>query len=100
MNFKLAILGRAFSGKKAVAKVIQDKLNPSGIKVFSIDKMIHEAIEYVQPKDEHTIVSTDAKSKPKKGVVEEKHIDPFDGKDSENYKLIAEELRQKLTETS
>lgn len=80
-------MGRAFSGKKAVAKNLQDKY--SGLKTFSVDAMIKEAVEYVTPKEESKEIP-DPKTRNKKGAVTETPVDPFDGKETEGYKRLAE----------
>lgn len=56
--------------------------------MFQIDRVISEAIEYVSPKT-HREEAPDPKAKGKK-VVEAAPTDPFDGKDTEMYRKLAE----------
>jgi hypothetical protein len=51
LNLKLAILGRAFSGKKTVAKQLQEQYGgQANIRIFNMDEVIMEALEYITPK--------------------------------------------------
>ena len=71
LPFKLAILGRAFSGKKTIAKELQERYGGEKcIKIFNMDEIIKEALDYITPKkvDEATL---EAAKKAKKGKVEE-----------------------------
>jgi hypothetical protein len=47
----LSLLGRAYSGKKTVAKILQNHFGgASAFKIFTIDEVLKEAMEYVSPK--------------------------------------------------
>jgi dephospho-CoA kinase len=48
-SIKLALLGRANSGKKTVAKQLKEVLGPD-VAIMNIDEMVREAIEYISPK--------------------------------------------------
>lgn len=67
------------------------------MKVFNIDAMIKEAVDYVTPKEESREIP-DPKTRNKKGVVDQTPIDPFDGKEVEGYKKLAEFFRKKITD--
>ena len=63
----MAILGRAFSGKKTIAVELQAKYGgDKKIKIFNMDEVIREALDYITPKkiDEAAI---EAAKKAKKG---------------------------------
>lgn len=67
LPIKLAILGRAFSGKKTIASSIQEKFGgEKNIKLFNMDEIIKEALDYITPKkvDEAAL---EAAKKAKKG---------------------------------
>ncbi len=90
MPLKLAILGRCFSGKKTIASQIQEKLGgDKNIKLFNMDEIIKEALDYITPKkvDEAAL---EAAKKAKKGKQEEVvNVDIFEGKTVSEYKRIA-----------
>lgn len=97
LSLKLAILGRAFSGKKTIAKQLQEKYGgEKNIKVFNMDEVIKEALDYITPKkvDEASIA---AAAKIKKGKVEEvTAVDVFAGKNNKEYKKLAHEMKAKF----
>ena len=67
LPIKLAILGRAFSGKKTIANMLVEKYGgKDNIRVFNMDEIIKEALDYITPKkiDEAAIEAT---KKAKKG---------------------------------
>ena len=66
LQVKLAILGRAFSGKRSVAKMLQEKMGEKNITIFDMDSIIAEALEYVTPRKQEEAVA-DAKNKQAKG---------------------------------
>ena len=87
-SIKLALLGRANSGKKTVAKQLKEVLGPD-VAIMNIDEMVREAIEYISPKKAEEQVQD---SKPKKGAkqaAEPTSVDIFEGKDTTSYKAIA-----------
>lgn len=95
LPLKLAILGRAFSGKKTIATYISEKYGGSdkNIRVFNMGEVIKEALDYITPKkiDEAAI---EAAKKAKKGKVEEvTNVDIFEGKNPDTYKKIATDLK-------
>jgi hypothetical protein len=94
LNLKLAILGRASSGKKTIATQLVEKFG-SDLKVFCMDKMIRECIEYANPKEKEDVVIVDPKAKAPKKVTETVAVDPFEGKNAEEYKKIGKELKSK-----
>ena len=59
--------------------------------------MIKEAVEYVTPKEESKEIP-DPKTRNKKGAVEQTPVDPFDGKETEGYKRLAEQFKNKLSD--
>lgn len=95
---RLAILGRAFSGKKTVAKQIQDQYGgPQNVKIWNMDDIIIEAIEYVTPKkvDEVAAAEASKKAPARKGKQEEiVPVDIFEGRDTTEYKRIANSIKQ------
>ena len=97
LPLKLAILGKAFSGKKTIAKQLQEKYGgEKNIKIFNMDEIIKEALDYITPKkvDETAIA---AASKAKKGKVEEvTAVDIFAGKHPADYKKLAHEMKAKF----
>jgi dephospho-CoA kinase len=46
---KLALIGRSFSGKRTISKQIQELYNGK-IKIFNMNDMIKECVEYSNPK--------------------------------------------------
>ena len=90
----MAILGRAQSGKKTLSEQISKKLG-SNIKVFCLDKILVEAVNYVAPKPEkeEVVVDPKAKGKGKAPPVETESKDIFEGKDVVQYKKLAEQIR-------
>ena len=95
----MTILGRTFSGKKTIAKQLQELLGGSDdINLFDMNAIIQEALEYVVPKKvEET--APDPKAKAKKGKVEETGpTDPFEGKNAEEYKKLAQNLKDQYFE--
>lgn len=101
MSLKLCIVGRAFSGKKTIAKMIQEKYGANNIKLFLMDEMIREVVDCVTPKKvvEETAVDPKAKGKaaPKKGE-EAAPVDPWEGKDVEAFKAVGNALVQACPE--
>jgi len=93
LSLKLAILGRASSGKKTIATQLVEKFG-SDLKVFCMDKMIRECIEYANPKEKEEVVVDPRAKAPKKGT-ETVAVDPFEGKNAEEYKKIGKELKNK-----
>lgn len=90
-TIKLAVVGRAFSGKKTVAKQIQEMLG-SEVVVLHMDEIIKEAIEYISPKkqDESVIIDPKAKGKKKEEPVVN---DIFEGKNTAQYKSLAQQIK-------
>ena len=97
LPIKLAILGRAFAGKKTIANQLLEKYGGlTNIKVFNMDEIIKEALDYITPKkiDEAAL---EAQKKAKKGKqVEEENIDIFEGKHVNEYKKIITEIKSKF----
>jgi dephospho-CoA kinase len=62
----LALVGRAFSGKKTIANQMKEVLG-GDIQVLNLDDMIKEALEYISPKKQDESVAVDPKAKGKKG---------------------------------
>jgi len=95
LPLKLAILGRPFSGKKTISNMLVEKFGgEKNIKVFNMDEIIKEALDYITPKkvDEAAL---EAQKKAKKGKVEEVvNVDIFEGKHPKEYKKIATELKE------
>ena len=82
---KLSLVGSAFSGKKTVAKQLQETLGPDVV-VFNINDVIKEAMDYMNPKKSEEIV-VDPKAKGKgKVATEAATVDMFDGKNVAKYK--------------
>lgn len=101
LQVKLAILGRAFSGKRTLAKQLQEKMGEKNITVFDMDSIIAEALEYVTPKkqEESTIDPKNKGAKAGKAAtksVEEINTiqDKFEGKATEDYKYVAQKIKQ------
>ena len=67
LPIKLAILGRAFSGKKTIANMLVEKYGgEKNIRVFNMDEIIKEALDYITPKKVEE-VAVDTAKKAKKG---------------------------------
>ena len=67
LPLKLAILGRAFSGKKTIANMLVEKYGgEKNVRVFNMDEIIKEALDYITPKKVDEAV-VDPKAKAKKG---------------------------------
>jgi len=81
-TIKLALIGRAHSGKKTIAAWLKEVLG-SDVSILNLDDIIREAIEYITPKKQDESVIVDPKAKGKKGAKEEPvHIDIFEGKNT------------------
>ena len=64
------------------------------IQVLNLDDMIKEALEYISPKKQDESVAVDPKAKGKKGQKEEPvHVDIFEGKNSAQYKSLAQQIK-------
>ena len=50
LPIKVAILGRAFSGKKTVAAQLVAKYGDQNLKLFNMNEIIKEALDYIPPK--------------------------------------------------
>lgn len=83
-------MGRAFSGKKTIAKALLAKFDLKQVKLFSMDELIKDALDYITPKKTEEAVQHDQRAKPKKGAKQEDvaPTDPFEGKDTTDYKEI------------
>jgi adenylate kinase family enzyme len=81
----LVILGSTFAGKKTLAKQIQQAYGGSNLKLFQMEDVIREALEYVTPKRNEEAAAHDPKAKKPvaKGKEEEKSTALFDGKDTD-----------------
>lgn len=68
-DVRLSLLGPGFSGKKTVAKILQSHFGgEKGFKIFTIDEVLKEAIDYVSPKKlEDSIADPKARKAPAKG---------------------------------
>jgi hypothetical protein len=93
-TIKMSLLGRAFSGRKTVAKQMQDVLGQE-VAILHIDEIIKEAIEYISPKkvDESVVVDPKAKGKAKGKADEAAVVDIFEGKKTDSYKLFAQQIK-------
>ena len=78
LNFKLLLTGSAFSGKKTVAKYLQETLG-ADVVIFNINDIVKEAIDYINPKKLEEVV-VDPKAKGKKPATEVAAVDIFEGK--------------------
>lgn len=89
-TIKLALVGRAYSGKKTIASQLKEVLG-NDVAILNLDDIIKEAIEYISPKKQDESVTVDPKAKGKKGAKEEPvHVDIFEGKNSAQYKSYAQ----------
>lgn len=68
LSLKLSILGQSFSGKRTLSKMLNEKFD-SKLKVFAMDEMIKEVLDYINPKDKTEAV--DPKAKKGKGATKE-----------------------------
>lgn len=97
LPLKMAILGRAFSGKKTIASQLQEKYGGNtNVKLFNMDEVIKEALDYITPKkvDEAAL---EAQKKQKKGKAEEVvNVDIFEGKNVGGYKKLATEIKEQF----
>lgn len=93
-TIKLALIGRAHSGKKTIAAQLKEVLG-SDVAILNLDDMIREAIEYITPKKQDESVIVDPKAKGKKGAKEEPvHVDIFEGKNTVQYKAFAQQIKE------
>lgn len=73
---------------------------PGKIKLFKMDDIIREAIEYANPKPQTEAPPTkDAKKAPAKGKAEEAPVDQYAGMDSSIFKEIGRTLKQMIGES-
>ena len=94
LNFKLSITGSAFSGKKTVAKQLQEILGTDVI-IFNINDIVKEAIDYINPKKVEEVV-VDPKAKGKKPATEVVAVDIFEGKNVQKYKQISLAIKEQF----
>jgi len=93
---KLCFLGRIFSGKRTAAQKLKEKLG-GNVKVFRMQEVIKEALDYINPKQaEAPPPAKGGKKGPAKG--EEKPVDIFEGFDTTTYKEAAGQIKEKLGE--
>ena len=91
---KLSIIGRAFAGKKTVAKQIQEHYGGgANIKIFNMDEIIMEALEYITPKKVDEVASPVKVAKKGVKVDEVIPVDIFEGKSVDDYKRIANQIK-------
>lgn len=84
------MIGRAFSGKKTIANAMKEVLG-NDVAIFNLDDIIREAIEYISPTKQDESVHIDPKAKGKKAVKDEPvNVDIFEGKNSAQYKSLAQ----------
>ena len=98
LPIKVAILGKAFSGKKTIAAQLVAKYGEQNLKLFNMNEIIKEALDYITPKkvDEAALA---AAAKGKKGKQEEVvNVDIFEGKHVGEYKKLAMEMKGKFFE--
>jgi septin family protein len=96
LNFKIAMLGQAFSGKKTLAKQLVEKLG-GDVKILNMDEILKEALDYINPKKVAEVPVVDPKAKGKAPVAAVVvPTDIFEGKDNVAYKNIANEIKQKF----
>jgi hypothetical protein len=65
----------------------------SDVAILHIDEIIKEAYDYISPKKQDESVIIDPKAKGKK-VVEQVITDIFEGKNTVNYKSIAQQIKE------
>jgi dephospho-CoA kinase len=81
-TIKLALVGRAYSGKKTIAQAMKEILG-NDVAILNLDDIIREAIEYISPKKQDESVVIDPKAKGKRGAIQETvHVDIFEGKNT------------------
>lgn len=98
LNFKISMLGSAFSGKKTLAKQLAEKLG-GDIKIFNMDEILKEALDYINPKKVAEVPVVDPKAKGKTPVaVVAVAYDAFEGKDIAFYKRITQQIKEKFFE--
>jgi hypothetical protein len=97
-DIRLCIVGRTFAGKKTLAKQIQTALGGGSLKLFQMDEIVKEALDYVNPRKTEEAVDPKAKGKPagKGKAEEEKSLDVFEGKDTDQYKEVATQIRSQF----
>ena len=67
------------------------------IRVFNMDEIIKEALDYITPKKVDDAAALEAAKKAKKGKQqEEEHTDIFEGKHPAEYKKLAHEMKDKF----
>ena len=65
------------------------------MQILHIDEVIKEAIDYISPKKVEESVVVDPKAKGKgKGKEEPVAVDIFDGKNTVQYKAIAQQIKE------
>lgn len=95
-------MGKACAGKRTVAKQIADQYSAGKVKVFRIDDLIKEVIEYINPKPVADAAAANDKGKkapPAKGKVEDTGpVDPYAGLDTREYKEIGHQIKKFIGE--
>ena len=93
-SIKMSLLGRAFSGRRTVAKQMQELLGPD-VSILHIDEIIKEAMDYIAPKEvEEAQAKVDPKAKGKGKAKDEPVVtDIFEGKNTTAYKEIAQKIK-------
>ena len=98
MPIKVAILGRAFAGKKTIGAQLVAKYGDQNLKLFNMNDIIKEALDYITPKKVDEVAQA-AAAKGKKGKQEEVvPVDIFEGKHPGEYKKLAMEMKTKFFE--
>ncbi len=89
LPIKLCLLGRRYAGKRTIAKFIQEYFQ-NRVKLFKMDDLIKEAVEYINPKPVQNDTALSKKGPaPKKGGAEEpQFVDIYAGQDTKEYKEI------------
>jgi len=88
-GLKLCLLGRAFSGKKTISKQIQGIFGDKNIRVFDMDEIVKEALDYINPKKPEPVPEKPVKGKRPNKQEEVVVTDPFEGKNTVEYKEVA-----------
>ena len=67
LNIKLSLIGKSYAGKRTSAKLLNDLNFHNKLKIFRMDNLIKEAVEYITPKQVTEPVAVKGKAPPKGG---------------------------------
>ena len=106
LALKVCLLGRACAGKRTLAKQIAESYPGGKVKVFKMEDLIKEVLDYINPKPQVDLAGAAAadknkKAPPAKGKVEDTGpVDQYAGMDTREYKEIGHQIKKFIGENA